>query len=116
METKSNMPNLAKAIGDIASEEIDERMYGVVADLESRMADIAAKVTGQVREIVVSAPSREAVNVGRQHERFESLLRCVMSETPVWLAGPAGSGKTVAAEKCALAPGLAFSSVSIGPQ
>lgn len=43
-------------------------------------------------------------------------LRCVAARVNVWLVGPAGSGKTSAAENVARDLGLKFYSKSVGPQ
>lgn len=64
------------------------------------------------RTIEVKNTNGHTVNVGRQHENFETLLRMVSARGAnghrlnIWLTGPTGSGKTTAAEKVAeaLAP------------
>lgn len=55
-------------------------------------------------------------NMGVQHKQFETLLKCLTARTHVYVVGPAGSGKTVAAEKCAAALDLQFGCMSVGPQ
>lgn len=98
---------------DIAS-GIEERMTQALDSIRSEMREHLA--TMAPKELVVIAPSGERVNVGRQHQCFETLVRIIGAGCSAWLAGPAGSGKTVAAEHAAKSLGLAFSAVSIGPQ
>ena len=113
------MTDLNKALADAVLPIIRTEL-GVDGALKDEIAAAVAsaveKFTPNVREIVVSAPGREAINVGRQHESFETLVRAVSAGCSVWLTGPAGSGKTVGAEKCAESLALVFSAVSIGPQ
>ena len=60
------------------------------------------------REIVVVLPSGQRTEVGRQHEKFEELVEYVSAGLNVFVAGPAGSGKTEGAKACATALGLDF--------
>jgi MoxR-like ATPase len=46
--------------------------------------------------------------MGRQHKCFDTLLSLVSAGMNVWMAGPAGSGKTTAAQNVAKALGLKF--------
>jgi hypothetical protein len=70
--------------------------------------EIVAQSQGP-REIVVRVENREPVKLkGLAHRAFERLLKMVAAGVNVWLAGPAGSGKTTAAEMVAEALGLPF--------
>lgn len=51
-----------------------------------------------------------------RHACHEALLRIVRARVNAWLVGPAGSGKTSAAEAVAQDLGLPFYSKSVGPQ
>ena len=51
-----------------------------------------------------------------RHANYEALLRSIRARCNVWLVGPAGSGKTSAAENVAEDLGLPFYSKSVGPQ
>lgn len=51
-----------------------------------------------------------------RHANYEALLRAIKARTNVWLVGPAGSGKSTAAENVAEDLGLKFYSKSVGPQ
>ena len=107
--------------GQIEAGKIDqEQVAGWVAtevakaasESEERLAEL---IKSQARHLeLVKIETGETLNVGMAHERFEGLLkRCRIalanaSENAkrkqylnIWLVGPAGSGKTTAAEKCA---------------
>jgi len=60
------------------------------------------------RELVVKMDGAKPKNVGKTHKQFPRLLKMVAAGCNVWLAGPAGSGKTTAAEQVAEALGLDF--------
>lgn len=45
---------------------------------------------------------------GVTHERFDEVLHCIANDLPVYLYGPAGSGKNVLTEQCAKALGLDY--------
>ena len=56
------------------------------------------------------------VEVGRQHQLFETLLQIVSCGLNVYMVGPAGSGKTEAARATAKAMDAKFIPMSLGPQ
>lgn len=98
---------------------IDQRLAGYEAGIdEEKVRELIERHA--VRSIEITRPDMTRINVGRQHKQFEILLRMVSAVMPkpdgdhvrlnVWLAGPAGTGKTTAAEKCAEANSLAFAS------
>lgn len=66
-------------------------------------------------EVTVTSPEdRVTVNLGVQHEKFEQLLKTVSARLfdgthpNAWIVGPAGTGKTKAAENVAKALGVKF--------
>jgi cobaltochelatase CobS len=68
-----------------------------------------------VKTIEIKNPvTGETRNIGQQHKQFERLLQLVSARDHkgyhlnIWITGPAGSGKTTAAEKCAEALGLPY--------
>lgn len=67
-------------------------------------------------QVTVKVADRPTVNVGRQHPRFELLVKAASIEQTVALVGPAGSGKTTAARALAKAYGQAFTCISVGAQ
>lgn len=56
----------------------------------------------------VKRTNGETKDVGVQHQRFPLLLKALSAGCHVWLAGPAGSGKSHAAWACAESLGLPF--------
>lgn len=70
---------------------------------ESIKAEMAQKVLTQVKE------EKPWQNPGEVfHSKFKMILACVESKIPVYLAGPAGSGKNHTLEQVAEALGLEF--------
>lgn len=95
---------LAKALASYV-----ESVAGKALDRDTVLAMIreeVGKVT--VREVVVTTNGAEKINIGRAHRQFDDLLKKVTLGIPVWVAGPAGSGKTTAAHQVAKALGLPF--------
>lgn len=64
----------------------------------------------------VAAPEVEVAPGEIRHFNYSALLRIVRARVNAWLVGPAGSGKTSAAEKVAQDLSLKFYSKSVGPQ
>lgn len=56
--------------------------------------------------VVIAAAHREDVAVGTCHNQFPTLVKMLSAGVHVWLAGPAGTGKTTAAHQAATALGL----------
>lgn len=71
--------------------------------IEAKTKDFAKSHTPQVREIEIKRVDLPALNIGKQHRLFETLLKMVQTGLNVWIAGPAGSGKTTAAKNVAKA-------------
>lgn len=58
------------------------------------------------RRIEIKIPDIEAFDATEEHERFSDILQELATGNPIMLAGPAGSGKTTAAEHAAERLGL----------
>lgn len=69
---------------------------------------VQAEIAGLSKTITVKLPDGTKIEIGKQHEKFSTLLHTVSAGVNVWLAGPAGSGKTTAAQNVAKALGLPF--------
>jgi hypothetical protein len=82
---------------------------------EKLTADLTAMAT-QVRPIEVRTELSSVPLTGVQHHKFELLLRIVGANLPVFMVGPAGTGKTAGAEKVAAALGIDFYAMSVGSQ
>jgi uncharacterized protein (DUF2267 family) len=74
------------------------------------------KLAHQVRPIEVRTEKQTYQITGVQHSKFENLLKIVGANLPVFMVGPAGTGKTAGAERAASALGLDFYAMSVGSQ
>jgi len=89
---------LRKALREIIGDTLDE----------NRVTDIVRAVVKQevglapVR-IEVVTPSTRTVDMGVQHYNFKKLITKLLAGCNVWLAGPAGTGKSTAGESSAVA-------------
>ena len=86
-----------------------------VADCEKKVAETVADLTKKVNEVrkvsyevVVKRDSTETVLNEIVHEAFPLVMCYVENDEPVYLTGPAGTGKNVLAEQVAKAMGLNF--------
>jgi hypothetical protein len=109
--------SLGKVLAEVIEPYLDSRGLTNAIDrdevlrlVDERLADVA------VRRIEVVRSEAPPVDVGVQHQRFDSLLSTISCRLNSWLVGPAGSGKTSAAKAAADALGLPFYALSVGPQ
>lgn len=94
--------------------EANTASSAALAELTERVIDISR--AQRPREIHVITADGAKHDVGVQHKQFDTLLKIVAARVNAFLVGPAGSGKTRAAEGVAEALGLKFYSMSVGPQ
>jgi hypothetical protein len=116
----------ATEIGDKLQNALDKS----VADLTKSNTDAGVKLSAeiaksiteltelahQVRPIEVRTEKKTYKITGVQHHKFENLLKIVGANLPVFMVGPAGTGKTAGAEKAASSLGLDFYAMSVGSQ
>lgn len=69
-----------------------------------------------VRTLEVKINGKKAVKVGKQHFKYDLVLKCMIARTNVALVGGAGSGKTTVVANCADALKLKFYSKSVSAQ
>lgn len=116
-----------------------ESLFGQVetdvnAHMQNQLSLIETKTSAKVHDLLTTfqAMKQEAMNHkrvtiigpdgverkvnGRTHEKFHKLLNAMQSSFPVMLVGPAGTGKTFAAEQVAESFNLTFESISVGAQ
>lgn len=100
---------LAAAIQHIMGNAVsEERVRGIVD------ASVSQAIRNHTAVHEIRCPELPPVNVGSQHKRFAALLKACNarlrdgSRLNIWLAGPAGSGKTSAAHAVAKALSLPF--------
>ncbi len=100
------MPHLEGKIKVSASEltaELEEKIKAAVANA-SKVIVVDNKRTGST------------IEVGRQHENFQTLLTLVAAGENVYMMGSPGSGKSTAAANAAKALGLGYGYISLSAQ
>lgn len=121
VEVKPEAPATEQAVGS-ALGLLDKVLVELVARTSSEK--IEAEIMGQVqdsvrnfikseygtieRKIVTVVDDKKAPVQGIQHDKFETVLKFVANNEPVFLTGPAGSGKNVLCKQVAEALGLKF--------
>ena len=87
----------------------DELREAIGAQLKADAMDYIRAEYGPVkRRIEIETPERKIELDGVQHEKFETIFKFVSLDEPVFLEGPAGSGKNVICQQVAKALGLNF--------
>lgn len=114
--------------------EVDEAMVvRIVAEhmagAEKKVLDFSQGAMETAHKMVVDylkmIPPRAVVEIKpligdkfeieRQHYKFPLLMACLAQRIPVCMTGPAGSGKSQAAQSASKALGLPFGSLNFGP-
>ena len=89
--------------------KVDELRDSVGAQLRQDAMDYIRSEYGPVqRRVEIVLPDRKVQLDGVQHEKFETIFKFVAMDEPVYLEGPAGSGKNVICKQVAKALGLNF--------
>jgi cobaltochelatase CobS len=93
---------VAAVLRGIRGEEIDSRVADAAKKfMEENYGSVTRKITYEV--------NGERKDIGEVvHEKFEEVLQFVMQDEPVFLTGPAGSGKNHICKQIAKALGLNF--------
>lgn len=97
---------VAKMVAQVKADEIQNAL---ISDMSNRIDSYILQTYGKVEKQVklVSEFGQHEVR-GVQHEKFETVLKFVANDEPVYLSGPAGSGKNVICKQVADALGLDF--------
>lgn len=101
----------AKAQADLAT-----KVAADAAAMVQKIKDEAAKPQGPVTVVVENRVTEKTTKLDMQHMTLPRLLSRLKAGLSVYLVGPAGSGKTFAAESASRALGLEFGFMSVGPQ
>jgi len=105
------IPNVGEdRMREIADEQIAEHVPPMVQDGIKKTVPaliIAALNALKPNRVEVVLPDGKVIDVGIQHKQFPMLLK-TLPRFPVWLPGPAGSGKTTAARNAARALSVPF--------
>lgn len=87
--------------------QVNPEQVAAIARVE--IAAALAKIGALPTRVEIATPSGQTVNMGLQHKTFPDLIKALQVQDdagyilPVWLPGPAGSGKTTAAKNAAKA-------------
>lgn len=97
---------VANMVAQMKSDEIEQKVAdGLKEKVDAYIYEQYGKIEKKVT--LVSEFGRKELP-GVQHEKFETVLKFVANNEPVYLSGPAGSGKNVICKQVAEALGLDF--------
>lgn len=105
-----SMGILEQAVIQLISKTQSERIESeIMGQVEDKVRQFIKDEYGTIeRKIVTVVDGKPAPMTGIQHEKFETVLKFVANNEPVFLTGPAGSGKNVLCKQVAEALGLKF--------
>ena len=116
--SEADLHRVVAALGTSIRTYVDEQDNAVAASLTKVTHDLLTRIDSIVehRPTVVELvrPNLPTLNLGLQHKQFPLLLRAASAtlrskqHLNIWLYGPAGTGKSTAAENLAKALGLNF--------
>lgn len=116
-DAESNVASMDEdRVREIAIEEIEDKTPLIAAhvakhEISLSVPGMIAKALESIKPTLVEVRTRDGETPiaveGAQHKQFPMLLKCV-TRFPVWLPGPAGSGKTTAAKNAAKALSVPF--------
>lgn len=93
----------------LAQTQIPQIEAAIMGGVEQKVRDFIKSEYGSIeRKIVTVVDGKKVPMAGIQHEKFETVLKFVANDEPVFLTGPAGSGKNVLCKQVAEALGLKF--------
>lgn len=105
-----SMGILEKAVIELISKTQAERIESeIMGQVQNEVRNFIKSEYGTIeRKIVTVVDGKRGEQRGIQHEKFETILKFVANNEPVFLTGPAGSGKNVICKQVAEALGLNF--------
>lgn len=109
-EVGYSMSLLEKAVIELISKTQSETIENkIMGNVESTIRDFIQKEYGTIeRKVTTVVDGVKVEQKGIQHEKFETILKFVANNEPVFLTGPAGSGKNVLCKQVAEALNLDF--------
>lgn len=108
-------PAFVETITMLTQEAHDNLSENLQAEVEKTTAALRA-LAEAVRPIEIHTENSVKKVAGVQHNQFENLLKIVGTGQAVLLVGPAGTGKSHAAEVVAESLDLAYHAISVGSQ
>lgn len=110
---------LLPAITETIAKDVARSEETLAAKLEKQNAEQRAalmKLAESSRTVEIKTAKGSKKIEGVSHENFELLVKTVAASLPVYMVGPAGTGKTHSAQLAAEALSLKFYSISVGSQ
>lgn len=110
MSTKTALDFLGAAVVDIlAKTKTEEIQKTILESCEQKVRDFIKTEYGTIeRKIITVVDGKKFEGEGVAHEKFDTIVKFVANNEPVFLTGPAGSGKNVLCQQVAKALGLKF--------
>lgn len=110
MNAKTAIDFLGAAVVDIlAKTKTDEIQKAVIDSCEQKVREFIKNEYGTIeRKFVTVIDGKKFEGEGVTHEKFDTIVKFVANNEPVFLTGPAGSGKNVLCQQVAKALGLNF--------
>lgn len=101
---------LGAAVVDILAKTKTEEIQKAIMDsCEQKVRDFIKTEYGVIeRKVVTVIDGKKFEGEGVTHEKFDTIVKFVANNEPVFLTGPAGSGKNVLCQQVAKALGLNF--------
>lgn len=97
---------VVKMISEMKSDDIKK---DIMDNVQNYFRDFIRSEYGHIeRKVELELPGKKVELEGVQHEQFDTVLKFVAANEPVFLTGPAGSGKNVLCQQVAKALGLDF--------
>lgn len=106
----ASMDFMAKVVVEVlAKTKLDEIKDSVAAPIKEELRQFIADNYGPIqRKVELQFPERKVELEGVVHAAFDDIIKYVQANEPVFLVGPAGSGKNVLCQQVAKALGLKF--------
>lgn len=110
MSTKTALDFLGAAVVDILAKTKTEEIQKAIMDsCEQKVRDFIKSEYGTIeRKIITVVDGKKFEGEGVTHEKFDTIVKFVANNEPVFLTGPAGSGKNVLCQQVAKTLGLNF--------
>lgn len=107
--------DMKPVLAQVIDETTEERFTALRTGVDEAVEELRLRAE-QARPIVIKQGRKTKKIEGVQHQQFENLLKTVEAGLSPFVVGPAGTGKTHAAEAVANALDLKFYSISVGIQ
>lgn len=110
MSAKTAIDFLGAAVVDILAKTKTEEIQKAIMDsCEQKVRDFIKTEYGTIeRKVVTVIDGKKFEGEGVTHEKFDTIVKFVANNEPVFLTGPAGSGKNVLCQQVAKTLGMNF--------